>query len=312
MLIVASIFLFWMLREVGWANLGRHLIRVGYYWPLVLVPFGVVNCLTTLAWGRLLITTGPRPSFWRLFVLRLAGESLNQLTPTASLGGEPFRALHLKADGVRWEDATTSLVIQKGILVLSMVLYVFVGLALASLIFPVSGSHLGLLGLGASVLGAAGLIFMILQRKSPCTSGVRILEKLRICPKVLKNREKELASLDATMAGFYRDHPGRGLLAFCLVFSSWFLHAVEAYLIFRLLGHPIPLYQALCLDSLAMLFAGLGFMIPASAGIQDGGNILLALGLNLGATLGAAFSIMRRIREAFWLALGLIAAAFAR
>jgi hypothetical protein len=61
-----------------------------------------------------------------------------------------------------------------------------------------------------------------------------------------------------------------------------------------------------CMDSLAMLFTALGFFIPAAMGVQEGGNILLAVGFNLGFDLGAAFSILRRIREAFWLSLGLI------
>ena len=67
--------------------------------------------------------------------------------------------------------------------------------------------------------------------------------------------------------------------------------------------------QACDLDALAVLFAALGFMIPVSAGVQDGGTILLSLGFNLGAALGATFSIVRRLREAFWLSLGLLVVA---
>ena len=36
----------------------------------------------------------------RLFWLRLGGEALNQLTPTASLGGELFKADRLRTSGV--------------------------------------------------------------------------------------------------------------------------------------------------------------------------------------------------------------------
>ena len=62
----------------------------------------------------------------------------------------------------------------------------------------------------------------------------------------------------------------------------------------------------MCLDALAMLFTAIGFFIPAALGVQDGGNVLLALGFHLGATLGVAFSILRRLREAFWMGLGLL------
>jgi hypothetical protein len=58
-----------------------------------------------------------------------------------------------------------------------------------------------------------------------------------------------------------------------------------------------------------MLFTALGFFIPAAMGVQEGGNILLALGFDLGMVLGVAFSILRRLREAFWLGLGLLAVA---
>jgi uncharacterized protein (TIRG00374 family) len=309
LLALAVVFLVWMLYEVGWANLWRHLVQVGWYWPLLLLPYGVVNWLEAVSWNYLLITDEGRPSFTRLFCLRLAGESLNQLTPTASMGGEPYKAFRLQAHGVPWEEATASVVIHKGILVLSLVLYVMLGIALAPLLLPVSSAYLGLLSLAAVGLGAAGLAFVVLQRQDPCVQAIRLLEKLGWCPQALKNKEEELSQLDAVLSRFYREHPKRGALAFGLFFASWLLHGVEVYLMFRLLGHPISWPLALCLDALAMLFAAVGFFIPAALGVQEGGNILLSLGFNLGAPLGAAFSILRRLREAFWLSLGLIVVA---
>ena len=126
------------------------------------------------------------------------------------------------------------------------------------------------------------------------------------CPQFLQEKEGFFASLDSSLSSFYREYPGRATLAFVLFFLSWVLHAVEVYLMFWLVGHPITWGLALCLDSLAMLFSALGFFIPAAAGVQEGGNLLLSLGFNLGLTLGATFSILRRLREAFWLSLGLL------
>lgn len=74
---------------------------------------------------------------------------------------------------------------------------------------------------------------------------------------------------------------------------------------FWLMGHPIGWGLSICLDALAMLFTAMGFFIPGAVGVQEGGNLLLALGFQLGLPLGAAFSILRRLREAFWLSLGL-------
>ena len=309
LLVIAVVFIFWLLNEVGWHTIGEYLLRVGWYWPLLLLPYGLVNLLESISWKYLLLTKDKIPSLHRLFWLRLGGESLNQLTPTASLGGEPFKAAALQKDGIPWDEATASVVIHKGILVLSLALYIFLGLALAPFLLPGASAHLGYLGLAALVLAAAGGTFVFVQAKAPCGFGLRFLTKLGVCPPALKEKEETFNNLDTRLASFYREHPGRCLLAFTLFFLSWVLHGVEVYLMFWLLGHPIGWDLAICLDALAMLFTALGFFIPAAMGVQEGGNILLALGFDLGMVLGVAFSILRRLREAFWLGLGLLAVA---
>lgn len=302
-------FLIWMLHEVGWPIIWQHLLKVGWWWPILLFPYGLVTWLEAISWDYLLLSPAPRPSLTQLFRLRLGGEALNTLTPTAGLGGEPFKATRLMALGVPWEEATASVVIHKGITVLSLVLYIFLGLALVPLLLPLANSLVLLLSLGACLLAGSALIFIFLQGRGPCIQGLRLLERFGLCPQRLKEKEGGLESLDAKMASFYREHPGRGLLSLTLFFLALLMHAVEVYLIFWLLGHPISWGLAVCLDALAMLFTALGFFIPAALGVQDGGNVLLALGFHLGATLGAAFSILRRLREAFWMGFGLLLAA---
>ena len=309
LLLVALCFLFAMLKRIGLSNPALYLRQVGYYAPFILVPYGVSTLLVVLAWRMLLTGKGNRPTLWRLCLLRLGGESLNQLTPTASLGGEPFKALRLQADGVPWHEAVASLVIQKGLLVLSLVLYILIGIALVPFVLPDGHPGLGGLMLGVLVLGGLGVAFVVVQRSNPCSLLVRLMKRFGLASALVKGREVELETLDALLAGFYRAHPGRILATFGLFFLSWLAQSAEVFLIFSLMGHPLGWGSAICLDGLAMLFTCLGFMIPASLGVQDSGNLLLALGFRLGATLGVAFSIIRRIREAVWLVLGLVVVA---
>ena len=162
------------------------------------------------------------------------------------------------------------------------------------------------------MLAAGGLTFVVLQRRNPCAFIISLLEKWGRCPAILKAKQAELAALDSTMAEFYSRFPGRGAASFLLLLLNWLIQAAEVYLIFWLLGQPIGWTMAFCLDALAMLFTGLGFMIPAQLGVQDGGNVLLTVGFKMGAVVGVAFSIMRRIREAFWLLMGLIVVTWER
>ncbi|OPY60478.1 MAG: hypothetical protein A4E57_04449 [Syntrophorhabdaceae bacterium PtaU1.Bin034] len=306
LLVIASVFLVAMLHRAGWDNLAHYLRKVSYYWPLVLVPYGLFSLLGALSWKILLPARPGCPTFTRLFLLRLAGESINQLTPTASLGGEPYKALRLHFDGIAWQEAVGSIVIHKGIMVLSLVLYIILSVVLAPFVFAGDMPHPVLMAAAATLLVGAGAVFVMLQLSRPCISVIELLKKLSLCPAALSAKRTELAALDSYLAGFYREHFNLCLAAFCLLFLGWGVHAMEVYIVFRLLDHPVDLGTSLCFDGLASLFACLGFVIPGSLGVQDGGNVLLSLGLSLGATFGAAFSIIRRLREGFWLALGLL------
>jgi uncharacterized protein (TIRG00374 family) len=162
------------------------------------------------------------------------------------------------------------------------------------------------------MMGMASLGFVLIQKYGLCQLGITILEKFKFMPRFLKEKEASLCRLDAQMSTFYRHHIGKFWFALGLSMAGWIVHGIEVYIIFYLLGEPINLVTALCLDALATLIGGLAFFIPGNLGVQDGGNVLLTIGLQLGALLGATFSIIRRLREGFWLAVGLVFLAYDR
>src|SRR5574340_887078 len=183
---IAVVFLIWIMDRVGWATLGQNLLKVGWYWPLLLLPYGLVNLLEAVSWKFILVNREHRPSLSRLFWLRLGGEALNQLTPTASLGGELFKAARLRADGIPLDQATASVVIHKGILVCSLVLYIILGLALAPRYLPAALAHFQYLSLGALGLAAAGGTFVFLQHRGSFSSqGVAFLNRRGWLPQFL-------------------------------------------------------------------------------------------------------------------------------
>lgn len=312
LVIIASGFLVWMFYAVGWKEVVHHLRLVGWYWPLILLPYLLVNLLDALSWLCCFDNPPIGVTVRYLFFNRLAGEAVNVLTPLASLGGEPVKALMLQKEGVSLTNATASLVISKGILVLSMVLYILVGLSLAPFLFYLSSGWLLFLLVTALLLALGALGFVLIQKHGLCRLGMAILERCKFLPRVLKEKEASLCRLDAQMSTFYRHHIWKFWYALGLSFLGWIVHSLEVYIIFHLLGHPINLLTALCLDALATLIGGLAFFIPGNLGVQDGGNVLLTIGLQLGALMGATFSIIRRLREGFWLAVGLVVLAYDR
>ena len=54
------------------------------------------------------------------------------------------------------------------------------------------------------------------------------------------------------------------------------------------------------------------FLIPGSLGAMEGGYAAIFAALGLGSTTGLTFSLVRRVREAVWIALGLFVFALTR
>lgn len=305
-LVIATVSLAWMFQVVGWSEILQHLRLVGWYWPLILLPYLLVNLFDAASWYCCFESFPPGVTVRYLFFNRLAGEALNVLTPMASLGGEPVKALMLQKEGLTLTDATASLVISKGILVLSMAFYILLGMALAPFLLQLSSAKLLALSVAGLALGLGAVGFVLLQRFGMCRLGMVVLAKCRFLPRALQEKEAALCRLDAQMSTFYHRHLWRFWLALGFSLLGWLIHGLEVYIIFRLLGQPVHLGTALCLDALATLIGNLAFFIPGNLGVQDGGNILLAIGLQLGALMGATFSLIRRLREGFWLAVGLL------
>jgi len=101
----------WLVWDLGpaavWDAIHALSWRLGL---VVLFPFGVAVVLDTLGW-RVLLPTCPVP-WGTLAAARLAGEAVNLLTPTASVGGEPLKA-YLVRDRLPLDLGLASVIVDK-------------------------------------------------------------------------------------------------------------------------------------------------------------------------------------------------------
>ena len=67
--------------------------RLGLLLPLVLLPSGMWHALRTLGW-QMCFPADVRPSFWRLFRVRLAADAVSYFT-VRGLASEPLRVILL-------------------------------------------------------------------------------------------------------------------------------------------------------------------------------------------------------------------------
>jgi len=118
--------------------------------------------------------------------------------------------------------------------------------------------------------------------------------------------------VDRSLAEFYLQQPRRLALSIFYHFMAWLLGAVEGWMILWFLGTPVSLVTATVIEAFGTGIRFATFLIPGSLGALEGGYAATFAALGLGGTMGVTFSLVRRLREIVWIAVGLIAFALLR
>ena len=274
-------------------------------WRLLLVlvfPTCVAVIVDTLAW-RFTFRSPPRP-FGRLVGVRLAGEAVNLVTPTAAVGGDLVKA-YLLRPGVALRDSLASVIADKTASVVSQVFLLLVGLLVGGLLLSLSPPVLLTMAgsLVVEILCVAG--FVIVQLRGVIGGGGRLLAKLRMPPS--HEHQAVLDGTDRVLRSLYFQHD-RGLLASMLChFVSFTLGTLEIYLVVRFLGLPISLPAAFTIGAFGTAVKFFSFMVPASLGALEGGNVAIFAAFGLGGAVGLTYTLVRRLREIVWVAAGFLA-----
>lgn len=290
----------WLVWEIGPAILAAQLRALSWRVVIVMLPQAAVSLLHAAGWR----CAFPRrlPGVRPLVGIRLAGEAVNDTTPTGSLGGDALKAVLVARalPAVTLEEGVVSVVVAKTALAGSQAAFVLGGLGLAWSTLEAKPALLALLALLAALAGGAAAMFLWAQLQGLFRIGGRALGWLG-----LGGRATGAATrLDADIRGIYRDRPDRIAASWLLHLGGWVAGVVESWLILALLGTPVSWTVAAVLEGGAVGVRTAGFLVPAGIGVQEGGLVGLCALLGLPPATGLAFAAVRRIREAAYILLG--------
>ncbi len=294
-----------IVTRVDLATVGMYMREMGWAFPLIFLPYIVVYLCDTLGWK---FAFGPSATirFHTLFVTRMAGESINNLTPFAYLGGEPVKAHLLTRFNIPMVEGMAAAIMAKLLMSLAQFAFVVLGGILAM-------SHLvtrpDILWTLVVVVLAAGAVLGGLIRglqRGLFTQIYRLLDGWNLTPSVMERWRDHLRHLDETIVQFYRRHPRYLALSLLSHLLGWVIGSLEVLALFYAVDLPIRLSEALAIEALASVAKGVAFFIPGSLGVQDGGNMLLIALFGFPPSLGLTFSLVRRMRELMWISMGLL------
>ncbi len=274
-------------------------------WRLLLVLF-FPTCLAviadTLGWRFTFLK--PPGGFGRLLGVRLAGEAVNLVTPTAAVGGDLLKA-YLLRPGVAIREGLASVIADKTTSVVSQVLLLLVGLVIGLLLLPPSSMLLPTMGVCVVLEAVCVAAFVMAQLRGLVGGGGRLLAKLRMPPS--HEHQAVLDGTDRALRSLYFQHD-RGLMVSVMWhFLGFAIGTLEIYLVVRFLGVPISLPEAFAIGAFGTAVKFFSFMVPASLGALEGGNVAIFAAFGMGGAVALTYTLVRRLREILWVAAGLLA-----
>ncbi len=287
------------------------LAAAGPQLALALLPAAGVLLLDAQGW-RLLMQARARRRV-RLgdaFRARLAGEAVAQTVPWAGCAGEAASAWMLARRTAAPVGRTIGGLAVRRLLLASAHGVILAAAALASvrepsLPLPIAatiGSTAVLLFLivaGAAKLLLRGAPFSRLQDTLSRRSWVRLRDWAPARSVQLGEADREIARL---LSASWRRRAAASA-CFLLVLLA---EAGETFFLLRLLGVPVTPAQVLVAEPVVSLMRSLAFFVPAGLGVQDLGYVSLLYGLGIpnAAAAGAAFVLLKRLKELVWTGAG--------
>lgn len=296
----AALFL-WLLVSIGPGAVVQAFTDLSWRLLVILVfPFGLTTLLDTLGWRYAFRRDAvPFPS---LLAARLAGEAFNLTTPTASVGGEAVKAWLVRP----WAPLTEglpSVIVAKTTIVIGQALFLVVGLVAAHAALP--SDSLVIRGmqwlLVIQVLAVGG--FVAVQASGALHGSTRWLQKLGW---LSGGPGGALTQINDELAHFYRREPRRLTLSIFYHFLAWLIGVLEPWLILRWIGLPVSLAEAAAIEAFSTGIRFAAFLVPGYLGALEAGHMAIFAALGLGAPAGLSFTLIRRVRELAWTALGFL------
>jgi glycosyltransferase 2 family protein len=298
----------------GW----RRIVAIGPIVVVVLIPFPLALACDALGWRRLLRSLGHRVPWGPLFKVRIATEAVTNTTPAGAVWAEAVSpVLVARRTGAPVPDVVAASTAKRWLLVRMHAAYVTLAAAFGYVALS-RASH-ALVGSDAIfvvvVAGAAGLVLLSLGVEAVTArgqiagrvSGFLGRRRLRGLQHWIEGRHHHFTHADAQIAKVSADvHATR--VASAWILGLWLLEGIETYVILHLLGARLGIIEVMSFDAALSVVRSAAVFAPAGIGVQDVGYlaVLEAYGVPGASGIAPAFIVLKRMKEALWVAIGFV------
>lgn len=297
--------------DMDYTDIWHSLQRAGAWFPAVLLLWLFVYILNTASWYLIIHDEGHCKGlgFWRVLKLSVSGFALNYMTPCGLMGGEPYRIMEL-TPYIGASKATSSVILYVMMHIFSHFWFWLFSILLFILIYPVN-LEIGILLFVIACFCMIAIYFFVRGYRTgmtlkACTLLTRILGIRRWAQQFVNEKEPTLRQIDEQIAMLHRQHRRTFYCSLLLEFFARVLSSLEIYFILRAFSTGISFADSVLILAFSSLFSNLIFFSPMQLGAREGGLALAAEGLHLSGALGVYTGLITRVRELFWIVVGIL------
>lgn len=311
-LVFGLIILALMVSQLDFKEVTEGIQRAGYWFLAVVLLWAVLYVFNTAAWW-IIIKSGKKGktgfSFLWLYKITVSGFALNYATPGGLMGGEPYRIMSL-SPYIGTERATSSVLLYVMTHIFSHFWFWLLSCVLYVLTQPMN-IPMGLLLLCVTAFCLTAIWFFLKgYKKGIAVSGMRILSHIpflkRWAKRFFDSHAEQLHTIDQQIAALHGQNPKTFFCAVLLELTCRVVSALEIFFILLVIMPSANYLQCILILAFTSLFANMLFFIPLQLGGREGGFLLSAKGLSIGAREGIFVALLVRLRELIWTAIGLL------
>lgn len=292
------------------ADLIAHIESLGSATAVLILGLYVLYFAADVANWQAVSPAVPRTLRWfaELYVVRMIGDAYNNITPTASVGGEPVKAWLLKRKyGIPYRDSGASLVIARTCTMFALVLFAAIGIGLLLRRPGLNAAEQGiaLASLVMVVAGTAAIFFVQYFKLS-----TRVARSLVTTHwgAGLRHLLRAIEDIDSKFIIYYAQHRLALGISIAAAFAAWVLGAVEACIVLRALGYPATFTDIWIMEAFVQIVRAGTFFIPGALGTQEAATYMMVQWLFGAPSVGVATAVIRRGRELVWISVSLLVA----
>jgi len=302
-----GVFVF-LINEFGLDNILANLRKTGWWFVPVVGIWGVVYVINAFAWYFIIDAKTTKLNFSSILQITISGFAINYVTPFVNLGGEPYRILVLK-EKLGLNKSVASVLLYTMLHFFSHFIFWMAAILIAVATLTLS-SNMKMAFVAAFVVLVLLCAFMIHRHKNGLLEF--FLKNFSRIPGISKltskldGKTRSIEKIDDFIRDFYVKRRSSFYAALALDLTARFIAVLEFYFILQAIGIDVTLMQSFFISAGSSLIMNMFFFIPFELGAKEGGIYLVLEILKFSPAIGVYIAIVNRLREFFWIFIGLI------